>query len=86
MKLLQRKLVVGGVYLCLPQFPGHTLINVSRPILGLTQLPIQELPGALSPGIKRQKRKADCTPLFSAEIKKRGAILLFLHMYLWYNA
>jgi hypothetical protein len=81
-----RKFVVGDVYLCLPEFPGHTLINMSRPLLGLVQLSIQGVPGALSPGVKRQKREADGTLPFSAEVKKVGAILPFPHMSLWYNA
>jgi hypothetical protein len=35
-----------------------------------TQPPIQWVPGALSPGIKRQGREADKSPPASAEVKK----------------
>jgi hypothetical protein len=42
----------------------------SRPALGLTQPPIQWVPGALSPGVKRQGREADHSSLTSAEVKK----------------
>jgi hypothetical protein len=41
-----------------------------RPALGLTQPPIQWVPGALSPGVKRPGRVADDSPPVSAEIKK----------------
>jgi hypothetical protein len=59
-----------------------------RPALGFTQPPIQWVPGALSPGVKRQGREADHSPPTSAEVKKmwiytsphtpswRGALLL----------
>jgi hypothetical protein len=42
----------------------------SRQTLGPTQPPIQKVPGALSPGVKRQGREADRSPPTSAEIKK----------------
>jgi hypothetical protein len=42
----------------------------SRPILGPTQPPIQWVWGALSPGIKWQRREADHSPPASAEVKK----------------
>jgi hypothetical protein len=42
----------------------------SRPALGLTQPPIQWVRGALSPGVKRQGRDADHSPLAIAEVKK----------------
>jgi hypothetical protein len=41
-----------------------------RPALGSTQSPIQWVPGALSPGVKRPGREADHSPLASAEVKK----------------
>jgi hypothetical protein len=37
---------------------------------GPTQPPIQWVPGALSPGAKRQGREADHSPPTSAEVKK----------------
>jgi hypothetical protein len=44
--------------------------TASRPALGPTQPPIQWVPGALSPGVKRQEREADHSPPISAEVKK----------------
>jgi hypothetical protein len=38
------------------------LSTLSRPALGLTQPPIEWVPGALSPGVKRQGREADHSP------------------------
>jgi hypothetical protein len=42
----------------------------SRPALRTTQPPIQWVPGTLSPGVKRQGRKADHSPPTSAKVKK----------------
>jgi hypothetical protein len=42
----------------------------SRPALGPTQPHIQWEPGALSPGVKRQGRKADHSPPTSVSVKK----------------
>jgi hypothetical protein len=42
----------------------------SRQALGLTQSPIQWLPGALSPTVKLSEREADHSPPASAEVKK----------------
>jgi hypothetical protein len=42
----------------------------SRPALGPTQPPVQWVPGALSPWVKRQAREADHLPPASAEVKK----------------
>jgi hypothetical protein len=42
----------------------------SRPALGSTQPPIQLVPGALSPGVKRPRREAHRSPAVSAEVKK----------------
>jgi hypothetical protein len=42
----------------------------SRPVLGPTQPPIQWVPGALSPGLKRPGREA----LSGAEVKNGGAV------------
>jgi hypothetical protein len=41
----------------------------SRPALGSTQPPIQWVPVALSPGVKRPGREADHSPPTSAEVK-----------------
>jgi hypothetical protein len=43
--------------------------TVSRPALGLTQPPIQWVPGALSLGVKRPGREAEHSPPSSAEVK-----------------
>jgi hypothetical protein len=50
----------------------------SRPALGYTQPPIQWVPGALSPGVKRPGREADHSLPTSAEIKKN--IDLHIHV------
>jgi hypothetical protein len=42
----------------------------SRPALGPTQPPIQWVPGAVSPGVKRLEREADHSPPTSAKVKK----------------
>jgi hypothetical protein len=42
----------------------------SRPALGPTQPPIQRVPGAPFPGVKRPGREADHSPPTSAEVKK----------------
>jgi len=43
---------------------------VPRTALGLTQPPIQWVPGALSLRVKRPTREADHLPLTSAEVKE----------------
>jgi hypothetical protein len=48
--------------------------TASRPTLGLTQPPIQWVPGALLLRVKRQVREADHSPPSSVEVKKGGAI------------
>jgi hypothetical protein len=52
----------------------------SRLTLGPTQPPIQCVPGALSPGVKRLGREADHSPPSSAEVKNDGAIPTLPHM------
>jgi hypothetical protein len=42
----------------------------SRQVLGPTQSPIQWVPGALSPGVKRPGRETDHSLPTSAEVKK----------------
>jgi hypothetical protein len=41
----------------------------SRPSLGFTKSPVQWVPGALFPGLKRPGREADHSPPTSAEVK-----------------
>jgi hypothetical protein len=48
----------------------RVLVGSSRPALGSIQPPIQWIPGALSPGVKRPGRKAGHSPPASAEVKK----------------
>jgi hypothetical protein len=55
-------------------FPFTT---ASRTALGLTQPPIQWVPGALSLGVKRPGREADRSPQSSAEVKEW--LELYLH-------
>jgi hypothetical protein len=43
----------------------------SRPSVEPTQPPIQWVPGALSPGVKRPGREADRSPPSTAEVKKK---------------
>jgi hypothetical protein len=42
----------------------------SRPVLGPTQPPIQWVPEALSPGVKRPGRETEHSPPTSAKVKK----------------
>jgi hypothetical protein len=58
----------------------------SRRALGLTQPPIQWVPGALNLGVKRLGREADPTPPSSAVIKNGGAIPSFPHTSSWCSA
>jgi hypothetical protein len=50
--------------------PSRPALGPSRPALGPTQSPIQWVPGALSPGVKRRVREADHSPPTSVEVKK----------------
>jgi len=45
------------------------LASVSRPALETTQLPIQRVPGVVSPAIKRPECEADHSPQSSFEVK-----------------
>jgi hypothetical protein len=51
--------------------------TASRTALGPTQPPIQCVPGALSPGVKRLGREVDHSPPSSAEVKEY--VELYLH-------
>jgi hypothetical protein len=48
---------------------GIVLFTASRPALGLTQPPVQWVPGALLLGTKWPRREADHSPPSSAEVK-----------------
>jgi hypothetical protein len=50
------------------------------------QSPIQWLPGAVSPEVKRQGREDDHSPPSSAEVKNAGAIPPFPHTSSWNGA
>jgi hypothetical protein len=53
---------------------GHFPFSVmSRSALGPTQSPVQWIPKALSPEVKRPGRVADHSPPYSAEVKNGGA-------------
>jgi hypothetical protein len=54
--------------------------------LGLTQPPIQRVPGALSPGVKRQGREADRSPTTNAEVKNGGVIPPLPHISSWFSS
>jgi len=41
-----------------------------KPVMGPTQPPIQEVPGALSQGVKRPGREADHSPPSNAEVEE----------------
>jgi hypothetical protein len=50
-------------------FSLHHCVQVSRPVLGPTQPPIQRVPRPLSLGVKRPGRESDHSPPSSAEVK-----------------
>jgi hypothetical protein len=58
--------------------------TVPRPALVPYRHPIQWMPMALSPGVKRQVREADHSRLSSAEVKNARIIPIFLHMSSWH--
>jgi hypothetical protein len=67
-----------GVGVRVPESVKNFLFSTSsRLALGSTQPPIQWLPGALSPGLKRQGREVDHSPPTSAEVKKN--VDLYIH-------
>jgi hypothetical protein len=53
--------------------------KASRTTLGATQPHIQWVPGALSPGVKRQGRQVDHSPQYTVKVTNGGAILPLLH-------
>jgi hypothetical protein len=59
-----------GVRVRVPVDPKIFSSTSSRLAPGSTQLPIQLVPGALSPGVKRPGLEADHLPLTSAKVKK----------------
>jgi hypothetical protein len=59
---------------------------VSRLALRSTQPPIQWVPGALSPGVKRQRREADDSPPTSAEVKTMWTYTSTPHTPSWRSA
>jgi hypothetical protein len=56
------------------------LSTSSRPALGPTQSPIQWVPGALSPGVKRPGREADHSPPTSVGVKKNDDLYIHSHI------
>jgi hypothetical protein len=60
--------------------------TASRPVLGLTQPPVQWVPRALHPVIKRQGREVHHSPPSSAELKKSRAIPPLPRMSPWCSA
>jgi hypothetical protein len=59
------------------QVEARIFFILSRPALGSTQPPIEWVPGALSPGLKRQGRETDHSPPANAEVKKN--VELYIH-------
>jgi hypothetical protein len=59
-----------GVRVRIPVGSRIPFSTSSRPTLGPTQPPIQWVPGALSPGVKRPGCEADHSAPTSAEVKK----------------
>jgi hypothetical protein len=54
---------------------------VSRLVLGLNQPPIQQVPGAISQGVKRPGREAHYSLISSTEVKNDGALPPRCHMF-----
>jgi hypothetical protein len=60
---------------------GARIFSTSfRPALGSTQPPIQWVPGALSPGVRRPGRETNHSPATSAEVKKTW-VYIFTPLY-----
>jgi hypothetical protein len=60
----------GGRSSSLGRVENFLFSTSSRPVLEPTRPPIQWVPGALSPGVKRAGREADHSPPASAEVKR----------------
>jgi hypothetical protein len=60
--------------------------TASRPALVPNQPPIELIKGTLSPWVQRPVRKADHSPLPSAEAKNRGAIPPLPNMSSWHTS
>jgi hypothetical protein len=58
----------------IPAVQDFLVSTALRPALGPIQPPIQWVPVTLSAGVKWQGREANLLPLYSAEVKKGGAI------------
>jgi hypothetical protein len=89
------KVSLGQIYLTLSccyfeSSPGgvknFNFSKSSRPALSSTQPPIQWVPGALSPGVKRPGREVDHSPPASAEVKKMWIYTSTPHTPSWHNA
>jgi hypothetical protein len=61
------------------------LLSASRLVLGPTQCPIQWVPRALSPGVKRPGREADHSPT-RAEVKNTWMYTFIPHTSSWLSA
>jgi hypothetical protein len=59
--------------------------NTVRPALGPTVSPIQRLPGAISPGVKRPKSEPDHSPPSNAEAKIGGDKPPFPRVFSWHR-
>jgi hypothetical protein len=65
---------------------NYTLRTAFRPVLGLTQPPIQLVPGALSPRVMRPGRETDPSPPSSAEVKNGAIVPPLPDMSSWHSA
>jgi hypothetical protein len=62
--------IYGRHSCCSGRVKNFLFSKTFRPALEFTQPPNQRVPGAVSPGVKRQGREADHSPPASAEVKK----------------
>jgi hypothetical protein len=60
--------------------------KMSRSTLGPTQSPIQWIPGALFPGVKRRRRETDHSTVSSADVKNGGVMSPLPYMSSWHSA